>query len=90
MRTLCTGSRSPGQFGPISRASESRITARTRNMSRTGTCSVIAQMSWMPASIASRIASAAPAGGTKSAEAVAPVSLTASRHVWKTGTPQSS
>ncbi len=49
--------------------------------------SVIATISAMPASAASRIASAAPGGGTKIIVALAPVALTASEQVSKTGTP---
>ena len=49
--------------------------------------SVIATISAMPASAASRIASAAHGGGTKIIVALAPVALTASAQVSKTGTP---
>ena len=42
----------------------------------------------MPASAASRIASAAPGAGTNTTEAFAPVSFTASRTVSNTGMPQ--
>ena len=54
----------PGQFGPTRRVAEPASTAFTRTMSFTGTPSVIHTTSSMPASIASRIESAAPAGGT--------------------------
>ena len=56
-------------------------------MSRTGTPSVMQTTSLMPASTASKIASAANAGGTKMTEVLAPVGLTASATVSKTGTP---
>ncbi len=59
-------------------------------MSRTGMPSVIAQISSMPASAASRIASAAPEAGTNTTDAFAPVSRTASRTVFQTGSPHAS
>ena len=49
--------------------------------------SVMQTMSSMPASRASRMASAAPTGGTKIMVALAPVLATASRTVLKTGKP---
>ena len=49
--------------------------------------SVIATITAMPASAASRIASAANGGGTKIIVALAPVAATASEQVSKTGTP---
>ena len=49
--------------------------------------SVIATTTVIPASAASRIASAAPAGGTKTTEALAPVCRTASSTVSKIGMP---
>ncbi len=52
----------------------------------TGMPSVMQTMRSTPASAASRMASAAKAGGTKMAEAVAPVSFTASPTVSKIGT----
>ena len=61
----------------------------TRIMSITGMPSVIATTSSTPASTASRIASAAKGGGTKIAEAVAPVSFTACSTVSKIGTASS-
>ena len=54
-------------------------------MSETGIPSVIVTMSLIPASAASRMASAAKDGGTKITETSAPVSFTASRTVLKTG-----
>ena len=54
----------PGQFGPISRAPLPLSTAFTFTMSSTGTPSVMQTMSSMPASAASRIASAANGAGT--------------------------
>ncbi len=52
--------------------------------------SVMQTTSPMPASAASRIASAAPGGGTNTTEASAPVAATASRTVSKTGRPSTS
>ena len=62
-------------------------TGSTRAMSRTGIPSVIATTSSIPAPIASRIASAAKAGGTKIMVAFAPVASRASATVLKTGRP---
>ncbi len=59
-------------------------------MSSTGMPSVIATMTLMPASIASRIESAANGGGTKMTDASAPVSSTASDTLLKTGRPMCS
>ncbi len=58
-----------------------------RTMSMTGMPSVMATMSRMPASTASRMASAAKGGGTKIIVASAPVFSTASATVSNTGTP---
>ena len=52
--------------------------------------SVIATISAMPASSASRIESAAKRGGTKIIAVLAPVSATASWNVLKTGIPSTS
>ena len=52
--------------------------------------SVIATISSMPASSASRIESAAKRGGTKIIAVFAPVSATASCNVSKTGMPSTS
>src|SRR5688572_19973954 len=57
-------------------------------MSRTGMPSVMQTMSGSSAAAASRIASAANAGGTKMQLAFAPVSRTASAIVLNTGTPK--
>ena len=84
----------PGQLGPMRRmraagaaaAFISSSTARARTMSLTGMPSVMQQMTLMPASAASRMASAARPGGTKIMVAVAPVFLTAWWTVSKTGT----
>ena len=54
----------PGQLGPISRVRNPDRPRRARTMSSTGMPSVMQTMSAMPASAASRIASAAKAGGT--------------------------
>ena len=58
------GVMTPGQFGPISRRLEPSRARLTRTMSSTGTPSVMQMISSIPASIASRIASAAKGGGT--------------------------
>ena len=58
-----------------------------RAMSRTGMPSVMATMTRMPASAASRMASAAAGGGTKIMVALAPVARTASATVLKRGKP---
>ena len=75
----------PGQFGPMSRAAEPCSARFTLTMSLTGMPSVMATTSGMPAAAASRIASAAKAGGTKMTLAFAPVSFTACATVSKTG-----
>ena len=75
----------PGQLGPMSRLPEALTTGRTRAMSSTGIPSVIAITSSMPAPTASRIASAANAGGTKIIVALAPVASRAWATVSKTG-----
>ena len=54
----------PGQFGPTRREAEPDRARFTLTMSRTGMPSVMQTISGISASIASRIASAAPAGGT--------------------------
>ena len=54
----------PGQLGPIRRVGEPASAAFTRIMSFTGMPSVMQTTSSMPASAASRIASAANAAGT--------------------------
>lgn len=76
----------PGQFGPTRREFEFLRADFTFIMSMTGMPSVMQTMSSTPASMASRMASAANGGGTKMAEAVAPVSLTAWKTVSKMGT----
>ena len=60
----CPGVITPGQLGPISRDSVSANCALTRTMSATGMCSVMQTITAMPASAASRIASAANGAGT--------------------------
>src|SRR5262245_35176985 len=84
------GVTTPGQLGPTRRSAEPRSAARARTMSSTGMPSVMQIASAMPASAASRIASAAPGGGTKITEASAPVSTTALRTVSKSGMPSAS
>ena len=59
-----SGVSTPGQFGPISRDFDLSSFALTRTMSSTGMPSVMQTISGISASIASMIASAAPAGGT--------------------------
>jgi len=54
----------PGQFGPISRVPRPSSARFTRTMSATGIPSVMQTASPSPASAASRMASAAPGGGT--------------------------
>ena len=57
-------------------------------MSSTGMCSVISTTSLMPAAAAAQAESAAAAEGTKMMLTSAPVALTASAQVLKTGTPR--
>ena len=56
------GEVAPGQLGPMSRAPRASTSATTLTISRTGMCSVMQKMVPMPASAASRMASAAPGG----------------------------
>ena len=58
------GVMTPGQLGPIRRVAVPSSARFTRTMSSTGMPSVMQTTSGMPASAASRIASAAPGGGT--------------------------
>jgi len=58
------GVMTPGQLGPTSTAGDPASAALTRSMCSTGTPSVMQTMSAMPASAASRMASAAKGGGT--------------------------
>src|SRR5579863_3491947 len=81
------GEMTPGQFGPMRRDVEDFSLAHTFTMSSVGIPSVMHTMSGMPASSASRIASAANGGGTKIIGALAPVFATASATVLKTGQP---
>ena len=78
----------PGQFGPTRRDREPSSARLTRTMSSTGMPSVMHTMSAISAAIASQIASAAPAGGTYTTEASAPVLSRASRTVSNTGSPR--
>ena len=82
------GLRMPWEFGPMSRVLDPERRCFTLTMSRTGMRSVTQTTSGSSASIASMSASAAEAGGTKTAEAVAPVALTASATLSKTGRPR--
>src|SRR5487761_1725331 len=77
----------PGQLGPIRRELECFNFSQTRTMSSVGMPSVMQTISGMPASSASRIASAANGGGTKMTVAFAPVFSTACRTVSNTGQP---
>ena len=60
---------------------------RTLTMSKAGMPSVMATTSEKPASVASMIASAAKAGGTKARLTSAPVAVIASRQLLNTGSP---
>jgi hypothetical protein len=81
------GEITPGQFGPMSRDFEYFSTLHTFTMSLIGMPSVMQMINGRPASLASRIASAANGGGTKITVAFAPVSATAFSTVSKTGQP---
>src|SRR5580692_10497037 len=81
------GEITPGQFGPISRDFDVFSLAHTFTMSSVGIPSVMATINGIPASSASRIASAANGGGTKITVAFAPVFSTASATVLNTGQP---
>ncbi|MNJ31039.1 hypothetical protein D3C77_256590 [compost metagenome] len=59
-----SGVRTPGQFGPSRRDLDFSRRALTRTMSCTGMPSVMQVMKGISASMASIMASAAPAGGT--------------------------
>src|SRR2546429_93647 len=76
----------PGQFGPISRVFLPSTARFTFTMSLTGMPSVMQTTRSSPASTASRMASPAKGGGTKIADAVAPVCFAASATVSKMGT----
>ena len=75
----------PGQLGPISRTGWPAMMFFTFIMSSTGMPSVMATTSRMPASAASRMASAAKAGGTKIRLQSRRSGRTASATVLKTG-----
>jgi hypothetical protein len=75
----------PGQLGPMSLAEDVFRYSFTFTMSCTGIPSVMQTMSFIPASAASRMASAANAAGTKITEVSAFTSFTASETVLKTG-----
>src|SRR5512133_1139025 len=77
----------PGQLAPTMRVLQPFSMALTGTMSRTGMPSVMQTDSSMPASAASRMASAAQGGGTKIIETLAWVYVTASATVLKTGIP---
>src|SRR6201996_4467192 len=81
------GEITPGQLGPMRRDLEVLSFDQTFTMSSVGMPSVMATMSGMPASSASRMASAANGGGTKITVALAPLFSTASATVLKTGHP---
>ena len=75
----------PGQLGPIILQSLSLRNSLTLTISEVGIPSVIVIITLIPASAASKIASAQNAGGTKITETSAPVFFTASSTVLKTG-----
>ncbi len=81
------GEITPGQFGPTNLDFDRFTTSHTFTMSSVGMPSVMQTISGSPASSASRIPSAANGGGTKIMVAFAPVALTASSTVLKTGQP---
>ena len=83
----CSGVTTPGQFGPTRRVAEPCSARFARAMSSVGIPSVMHTARRIPASAASRMASAAPEGGTKITDASAPVSATAWAAVSKTGIP---
>ena len=75
----------PGQLGPMRRVPEPASARLTRTMSSTGMPSVMQTTSSIPASMASRIASAAKGAGTYITEASALVAARASATVSNTG-----
>ncbi len=75
----------PGQLGPIILQSLFLRNSFTLIISDVGMPSVMVTITFIPASAASIIASAENAGGTKISETSAPVALTASSTVLKTG-----
>ncbi len=81
------GEMTPGQFGPIRRVFLSFRNAAALTMSRVGMPSVMQTTRGIPASVASMIASAAPGGGTKITETLAPVLRTASSTLSKSENP---
>jgi hypothetical protein len=81
------GEMMPGQFGPMSRELRLARNSFALTMSWVGTPSVMHTMRGMPASAASMIASAAPGGGTKITDTLAPVFSTASETLSKMGKP---
>ena len=75
------GRRGAGAVGPDEpRALRASTSATTLSMSSAGMCSVMQKIVPMPASSASRIASGAPAAGTKMTLVSAPVAATAATH----------
>ena len=80
------GEMTPGQFGPMSRVPFSSARSTNTTESCTGMPSVMTTTVSMPASMASRAASFANAGGTKTTDTFAPVAALASATVPKTGT----
>ena len=86
MPTLASpGVITPGQFGPIKVTPRSFTYCLANIISFTGIPSVIAIITFIPASAASIIESAAKAGGTNIIETSAPVFSIASFTVLKTG-----
>ena len=83
-----SGVMTPGQFGPMSRDFDPASARLTFTMSWTGMPSVMQTMSGTSASMASRMASAAKAGGTYMAVASQLVALRAAATVSNTGRPR--
>src|ERR1700722_17752697 len=81
------GEITPGQFGPINRDFDLFTKSQVFTISSTGIHSGIQITKGTSAAAASRIPSAAAGGGTKITDTFAPVSLTASSTVLKTGHP---
>ena len=82
------GEMMPGVFGPMSETGRVLRNVLALIMSKVGMPSVMQTTTARPAAAPSMMASAAANGGTKMAEALAPVSATASATVLKTGTPR--
>ena len=75
----------PGQLGPINVTPSSSHLTLQISISKVGMPSVMQTMRWIPAFAASKMESLQKGAGTYITEASAPVFLTASRTVLKTG-----